>query len=76
MLALWKEYEANETPEARFVHDLDKVEMVLQALEYQQGKRTQEHLEEFFQTSEPRLQTDKGKELWNEIRRRFLALHE
>jgi len=72
MLALWKEYDDNETPEAKLVHDLDKVEMVLQALEYTRDKRTCEGLEEFFKTSGPRIQTDKGKELWDEIHRRFL----
>ncbi len=76
MLSLWMEYEGNETDEAKLVHDLDKVEMVLQALEYQRGGRSPHVLEEFFQTSGSRIQTEKGKELWNEIRRRFLALQE
>ncbi len=75
MFSLWEEYEDNETPESKLVHDLDKVEMVLQALEYQTNNRTKEHLEEFFQTSEPRIQTEKGKELWDEVRRRFLEFH-
>lgn len=34
ILALWREYEANETPEAQFVNQLDKLEMGLQALIY------------------------------------------
>lgn len=33
--ALWMEYEADETAEARFVHDLDILERVTQAAEYQ-----------------------------------------
>ncbi|XP_018833228.2 5'-deoxynucleotidase HDDC2 isoform X1 [Juglans regia] len=46
---LWLEYEENSSPEAKVVKDLDKVEMVLQALEYEneQGK----DLEEFFQST-------------------------
>ena len=76
MLLLWQEYQENKTPEAKFVHDLDKVEMVLQAWEYQSTNRTTENLEEFFQTSESRIQTEKGKELWNEIRQRFLKLRD
>ena len=74
MLSLWEEYAENKTPEAKLVHDLDKVEMVLQALEYTEQGRAPEDLEEFFQTSGPRIQTEKGKELWGEIRRRFLQL--
>ena len=34
MLAAWHEYEDNVTPEARFVHALDKLDMGLQALRY------------------------------------------
>jgi putative hydrolase of HD superfamily len=33
---LWEEYERNETPEARLVHDLDRLEMALQALVYEE----------------------------------------
>lgn len=74
MLALWKEYEGCKTPEAKLVHDLDKVEMVLQALDYTKAKRAPLDLEEFFQTSGHRMQTAKGRELWGEVRRRYLAL--
>jgi putative hydrolase of HD superfamily len=33
-LAAWADYEAGESPEARFVHELDKLDMGLQALVY------------------------------------------
>lgn len=32
---LWREYEADASPEARVVHQLDKLELALQALEYE-----------------------------------------
>ena len=67
----WEEFEKNETPEANLVNDLDKVEMVLQALEYKKDKRTAEDLEEFFETSGPRLKTEIGKLLWEEIKKRY-----
>lgn len=35
ILALWEEYQAGATPEARFVRELDKLETVLQATEYE-----------------------------------------
>ncbi|CAN1223446.1 5'-deoxynucleotidase HDDC2 [Linum grandiflorum] len=35
---LWKEYEDNSSPEAKLVKDFDKVEMILQALEYENGE--------------------------------------
>lgn len=34
---LWREYEENASPEAKVVKDFDKVELILQALEYEQG---------------------------------------
>ncbi|RKP25495.1 HD domain-containing protein [Syncephalis pseudoplumigaleata] len=37
--ALWQEYEEARTDEALFVKDLDKYEMIVQALEYEKGKR-------------------------------------
>ncbi|KAG8069991.1 hypothetical protein GUJ93_ZPchr0006g41654 [Zizania palustris] len=37
---LWMEYEQNATLEAKVVKDFDKVEMILQALEYEKGELT------------------------------------
>jgi putative hydrolase of HD superfamily len=35
--SLWEEYEARETPEAKLVKDLDRLELILQASEYERG---------------------------------------
>ena len=35
--ALWHEYEEGRTREAKFVKDLDRIEMALQAAEYERG---------------------------------------
>ncbi|KMT03517.1 hypothetical protein BVRB_8g191950 isoform A [Beta vulgaris subsp. vulgaris] len=57
--ALWMEYEESSSLEAKIVKDFDKVEMILQALEYEkeQGK----DLEEFFESTAGKFQTDTGK---------------
>jgi len=62
---LWYEYENGETNEAKLVKDFDKIEMIMQALEYeeQQGK----DLSEFFASVDGKLQTDTGKQWANEI---------
>lgn len=62
---LWMEYEQNSSAEAKIVKDFDKVEMILQALEYEneQGK----DLEEFFQSTAGKFQTDLGKAWASEI---------
>ncbi|PON99281.1 Ribonuclease Y [Trema orientale] len=62
---LWMEYEQNSSPEAKIVKDFDKVEMILQALEYEneQGK----DLNEFFQSTAGKFQTELGKAWASEI---------
>lgn len=35
---LWKEYASDSTPEANFVKDLDKLELIIQAVEYEKRK--------------------------------------
>jgi putative hydrolase of HD superfamily len=46
-LDLWREYAAAATPEARLVRDADKLEMVFQALVYEQAG--QRNLDEFWE---------------------------
>ncbi|KAL3535258.1 hypothetical protein ACH5RR_003719 [Cinchona calisaya] len=62
---LWTEYEENTSLEAKVVKDFDKVEMILQALEYEneQGK----DLDEFFQSTAGKFQTNIGKTWASEI---------
>ncbi|KAF9626022.1 hypothetical protein IFM89_030690 [Coptis chinensis] len=62
---LWAEYENNSSLEANLVKDFDKVEMILQALEYEM-----EHgkvLDEFFLSTAGKFQTDIGKSWAAEI---------
>ncbi|KAK9705032.1 hypothetical protein RND81_07G028200 [Saponaria officinalis] len=62
---LWNEYETNSSLEANLVKDFDKVEMILQALEYET-----EHgmvLDEFFLSTAGKFQTDIGKSWAAEI---------
>ncbi|RKP14072.1 HD domain-containing protein 2 [Piptocephalis cylindrospora] len=51
---LWQEYEEATTPEALLVKDLDKFEMIVQALEYEKSDKTK--LESFFQSTQGRFQ--------------------
>lgn len=62
----WAEYEAGATPEARLVKDCDKVEMLLQAAEYE-GEHPGLDLGEFFASVEGRLTTRAGKALASEV---------
>ncbi|KAJ7498065.1 HD domain-containing protein [Mycena galericulata] len=50
---LWKEYEERQTPEAKFVKDLDRLEMATQAFEYERDHGIS--LQPFFDSSLPNL---------------------
>ncbi|KAJ8609219.1 hypothetical protein MRB53_039255 [Persea americana] len=47
MMAVWREYEDGETLESKFVHDVDKMELVLQMVEYEKAHEGQLDLGEF-----------------------------
>lgn len=79
IMELWEAYSAKQTPESRFVKDMDLIDMVLQAYLYEIRDRYDpdadnspfdeyEHMDEFFATTEPRLTTDTGKTLFDTIR--------
>ncbi|TVY16015.1 HD domain-containing protein [Lachnellula arida] len=45
--AVWQEYEDSETLESKFVHDVDKIELVLQMVEYERVEKKRLDLGEF-----------------------------
>ena len=67
IMSLFVEYEANQTAVARFVHDLDKLDMILQADEYEaeQGR----DLQQFFDSTRDVFRTQEGVTLAAELRR-------
>jgi putative hydrolase of HD superfamily len=44
---IWQEYEDGETLESKFVHDVDKIELILQMLEYEKAHNGKLNLGEF-----------------------------
>jgi putative hydrolase of HD superfamily len=69
--AVWEELHANHTPEARLVHDADKIDMFLQAWVYgaQTGNR---HLREFW--AKPyRFNFPAAQAIYDDLRARALA---
>ena len=67
IISLWKEYEAGETDEAKLLKDLDKIEMILQAQEYEAEGSHKESLDEFFTSTEGKWRTEIGKSYAAEI---------
>jgi putative hydrolase of HD superfamily len=66
--ALWREYEAGATPEAALVKDFDKVEMILQAAEYERAQGVA--LQEFFDSTAGKWRTETGRAWAAEVVRR------
>ena len=49
---LFQEYEEQSSPEACYVKDLDRFDMILQAFEYEQADNTPGKLQEFFDSTQ------------------------
>lgn len=62
---LWLEYEAGKTKGATFVRQLDKLEMHLQAMEYERSQK--KDLGEFFSLVDKEIKDKKLKEILTEI---------
>ena len=64
---IWQEYQDNTSPESEIVHQIDKLEMVLQAKIYQKDGYSQEKLESFFESAKIEIIDPKLKELFTKI---------
>ena len=64
---IWKEYQKQESPESKVVHQIDKLEMVLQAKIYQKGGAPTEAVESFFKFAESEITHPKLKEIFTKI---------
>jgi putative hydrolase of HD superfamily len=58
---IWREYEDSETPESKFVHDIDKLELMYQMVEYERSHKGKLDLSEFRQVAD-RIETDEVKQ--------------
>lgn len=61
ILDLWKEYEEGTSTEAKLLKDLDKIEMILQAQEYEAEGSSTKSLDQFFSSTEGKWRTDIGR---------------
>jgi putative hydrolase of HD superfamily len=64
---IWQEYQENNSPEANIVHQIDKLEMVLQAKIYQKDGQSKERLVSFFESAKNEIVDPKLKELFTKI---------
>ena len=64
---IWKEYWENSSPESKIVHQLDRLEMALQAKTYQDEGYPAEKLESFFESAKKDINNSKLKEIFRNI---------
>lgn len=64
---VWQEYEDGETDESKFVHDVDKIELMHQMLEYEKSHEGRIQLSEFARVAK-RIELPEVKMWWEEIR--------
>jgi putative hydrolase of HD superfamily len=66
-LQIWKEYQENNSLESKIVHQIDKLEMALQAKIYEKDGYSQEKLDDFFESAKIDITDPKLKELFTDI---------
>ena len=66
---IWKEYQENKTEESKLVHDVDKLEMVVQAKIYENNGHPSEKILPFIETADENIQNPKIREIFREILR-------
>jgi putative hydrolase of HD superfamily len=64
---IWEEYQNQESPESKIVHQIDKLEMALQAKMYQKEGSSKEAVESFFKSAENEITHPKLKDILNQI---------
>jgi putative hydrolase of HD superfamily len=72
--SVWHELMEGATSEAVLATDIDKLEMTLQALEYERQGYPKEKLEEFWRYVDENIKTPIGQEILRALRKRRRAL--
>ncbi len=66
-LQIWQEYQESNSPESKIVHQIDKLEMALQAKIYEKDGHSHDKLESFFESAKIDITDPKLKELFTKI---------
>ena len=64
---IWKEYQNQISVESQFVHQIDRLEMTLQAKMYEKSGSSKENIATFLQTAKSDITHPKLKELFTKI---------
>ncbi|XP_012254653.1 5'-deoxynucleotidase HDDC2 isoform X2 [Athalia rosae] len=67
MLTMFREYEEQQTPEAQYVKDLDRLDLIMQAFEYEKRDSVPGKLEEFFVSTNGKIRHPFVSQLADEV---------
>ncbi len=66
---IWKDFQDKESMEAKLVREMDKLEMVFQALEYEEEGYDKKKLSEFWDSAEPSIKDHDVKAIFSVLKR-------
>jgi putative hydrolase of HD superfamily len=66
-LTIWNEYNENKSDEAKLVHEVDKLEMVIQGLSYANDGIEKEKLKPFFDSAKSQINSKQLKEILDKL---------
>lgn len=69
-MELWKEVKEKKSKEARLIEEIDKLEMVFQALEYEKDGYDKKRLEKFWEFSKKRIKDPELKNIFELLEKR------
>ena len=64
---VWNEFEGKESDEARLVYELDRLEAIFQALEYEEKGNFKVSLQEFYDYADSRLKLPETREIFDKL---------
>ena len=64
---VWKEYQSKTSPESQIVHQIDRLEMALQAKMYEKSGSSKDNIATFLETAKSDITHPKLKKILNQI---------
>ena len=68
LIGAWQEYEDSKTNDSKFVHDVDKIELLLQMVEYERKGAGSVDLHEFTEVAN-RIQLEEVRGWWEDLKK-------
>ena len=64
---IWNEYQDNKTEESLFLHDIDRLEMAFQAINYFKDGNSKENIQSFIETANNEIKNNELKEIFKKL---------